>query len=204
MLRGPSHFLGAAKNLDFNPVAKAFIISEAFFWSGWSVLMPLISVFALAEVSQATVQTITFAYSMYLILRVIGSIGCGLYLRKLIQQRKLAIIMMGILAMNIAYIGFINVATIGSIYIFYGIAGFFTGLITPLRSSLFSSHLDKNKEVIEWGALDVVILTTLSLASAISGLLISQMGYKGVFIFSAVLNCLSIFPYWYLYRNKKA
>ncbi len=204
MLHGPVSLFGGVKNLNFNPVAKAFIVSEAFFWSAWSILMPLISVFALTEVSNATVQSITFAYSVYLLLRVLGSVGCGVFLPRLTVQHKLLLIICVILFMNISYLGFVTVATIGSIYIFYGIAGFFTGLITPLRSTLFSTHLDKQKEVIEWGMLDIIILTTLSIASAISGMLISAMGYKSVFIFSAVLNSLSVVPYMYLYKNKKA
>ncbi len=187
---------------NLNPIAKVFIISEAFFWSGWNVLLPLISIFALTEVNSATIQTMSFGYSLYLICRVVGSLVSGVFLNKITYQNKIWLIITGILTVNLSYLGFISVTNIFPMFIFFSLAGFCTGLISPVRAALFSTHMDKNQETREWGFLDAIILTAIAACTAISGLLVSQLGYKSVFAFSVALNTLSVFPYFYILHTK--
>lgn len=189
--------------LHINPIARVFMVSESFFWSGWSILVPLISVFALAQISQATVQNISFAYSAYLLLRVAGSILCGMALNKMPIRRKIRTIICGIILINVAYLGFVGITSVMGMYLLYAMAGFFTGLISPLRATLFSTNLDKKRETTEWGLLDAIVLTTIAIAAGISGYLVTNYGYKSVFLFSSLLNSVSVIPYLFLLRRKK-
>lgn len=197
----PDHFRHLS-HLHINPVAKVFFISEAFFWSGWNILLPLISVFALKEITNATIETISFAYSSYLLMRVVGSITSGVILGKLPQSVKNWSIIIGILAINLPYLGFIIFTSIPSMYVFYALTGLLTGLISPLRAAMFSTHMDKHQETKEWGLLDAIVLTTISIAAALSGLLVTHHGYQSVFILSIILNTTSVIPYFYLISHK--
>jgi len=185
-----------------NSVAKLFIFSESFFWSAWSILLPLISVFALKEISKATIQTVSFAFSIYLCFRVIGSVLSGFVFNKYAIKKKIKLIILGIFCINIGYSGFIFITSVSGMYALYGLIGLCTGFITPLRTSIFSTHMDKRKETTEWGLLDAVVLTTMAIAATGSGYLVTNYGYKSIFIFSTVLNCLSLLPYVILLKKR--
>ncbi|MBI2074491.1 MAG: hypothetical protein HYT83_01495 [Candidatus Levybacteria bacterium] len=196
--RVPSHF-------HVNTAVKAFIVSESFFWASWNFITPIFAVFAATRVPGGSVEIAASAYSVHLIVRVIFELISGRRLLKAGELKKYLAAIIGIAILSLAYLGLAFTATVAGVYLFYGIAGIGFGIASPAKFSLFSTHLDKNKETIEWGMYDATVFLFMALAAALGGFIASSFGFRILFWASAALNILGIIPYLlYINLNKSS
>jgi predicted MFS family arabinose efflux permease len=186
--RNPSHF-------HINPLVKSFIVSEAFVWSAWNFFFPIFAIFAATKVIGGNIQFAAFAYSFHLIVRVLVELTSSRYLSKSTERYKIKTTIIGLVLISIAYIGFAFSKTVLPIIFFYSLIGAGFGIATPAKNSLFSTHLDKNKEPSEWGMYDAVVFISMALATALGGFIASQYGFHILFLIASLMNIASIIPY---------
>lgn len=197
-------FIGR-KPSDFhvNSVVKAFIISEMFLWSSWNAFNPIFAIFAATKIPGSNTEIAAASFSTYLIVRVIFELISGRYLRKSTDIQKLIISILGIILISFGYIGFALTKTIYLLFVFYGVIGMGLGLATPAKNSLFSLHLDKGKEVVEWSLYDGVVFLGMAMSATIGGFIANTYGFTSLFCLIATTNLLSIIPYALLYSQKE-
>lgn len=193
--KNPSHF-------QINPIVKSFIISETFLWSAWNFVTPIFAIFVVSNIQGGDVQIAASAFSVYLIARVFSELLSGRYLLKKTDRDKFVITIIGILFISLSYVGFAFSRTILFLFIFYAIAGIGLGIASPAKNSLFSTHLDKNKEPSEWGIYDAVTFIGMALATALGGFIAGQYGFQFLFFLASIINLLGIFPYLLYIREK--
>lgn len=195
--RQPTHF-------RVNGIIKAFILSETFVWSAWNFVTPIFAVFATNTIPGGNVGIAASAYSGHLIVRVILELIMGKYLLGKTEFQKFIITIAGLVIISVAYIGFAFTKTIIPLYIFYGVAGLGLGIASPAKNCLFSSHLDKNKESLEWSMYDATVFIGMALSVALGGLIAEQYGFKILFLTATVVNLIGIVPYFlYVQKEKK-
>lgn len=194
--RRPSHF-------QMNEIVKLFIISEVFVWSAWNFVIPIIAIFAASQIKGGNIEIAGMAFSVYLITRVIFELLCSKYFARTRTSLQLVIIISGLILISFSYLGLAFTNTIFWLFIFYGLIGMGIGVATPIKNSLFSTHLDKNKEVAEWGIYDALVFIGMAISSAIGGIVANQFGFSALFIISAVINLLGIIPYFLYAKQKK-
>lgn len=196
-------FLGKnPSSFHFNPAVKAFIISESFLWPAWNFLVPILAIFVVDNLPGGKIETAGFAYSIYLITRVIFELISGKILTASHTSKKITYIMAGICIVTLSYLSLALTQSILHFYISMSIAGIGFGMLSPAKNSLFSTHLDKDKESLEWGITDATVFIAIALAAALGGLIASTYGFQVLFILAACVNLLAILPYaLYLYRK---
>lgn len=194
--RNPSHF-------HINNTVKAFIISESFFWSAWNFITPIFAIFAASNIKGGNVEVAASGYSVFLILRILGELTSGKFFANAKILQKYLVTITGILLVCVSYLGFAFSKSIVEIFIFYAIAGVGFGISGPPKLSLFSTHLDKNKEAYEWGVADSTVFIGMALASALGGFIAHHYGFAFLFIVATIVNLLSIVPYLlYIHQNR--
>lgn len=186
--RNPSHF-------QINPVVKAFITSEVVIWSAWNFSMPILAIFAVSNIQGGSVEVAAFSVSIHLIIRVVFELLSGRFLLGATLSKKYLATIIGLLIIGLSFIGFANVSTVPLFYIMFGITGIGLGIASPAKNSIFSTHLDKNKETVEWGVYDASVFVGMALSAALGGLIAKQYGFPILFYISAVLNFIGILPY---------
>lgn len=187
--RKPSHF-------ELNSFVKAFIISESFLWSAWDFVLPIIAIFIAKDIPGGSIQTAAMGYSIYLISRVIFELISGRLLQKSTNKKKLLIAISGMLCLSVGYFGFAFAQNIIQIIFFYSLLGVGLGFASPAKSSLFSIHLDKNKEATEWGLADASIFICMALATTLGGFIASIYGFPTLFMLSSITSILATIPYF--------
>lgn len=196
-------FIGRSiTHFHINPIVKAFIISECFLWSAWNFITPIFAIFATTQITGGTIEIAAFGYSIHLISRVVFELIFGKYLMKSSIAKMLNMTIGGILLVTIAYLGFVFTNTIYQYFFFYAIAGIGFGIASPAKNTLFSTHMDKHEESIEWGLTDATVFIAIAMASAIGGFVAGNYGFRVLFILSAIINVISIIPYFLYYRDK--
>lgn len=184
----PSHF-------NVNPVVKAYIIADSFLWSAWNLITPIFAVFFVDNINSGSIQLAATGYSIYLISRVVFELLTGPYLAKSSDRKKFISTALGMTLLSVAYLGFSISTEIFQVYIFYAVAGMGLGIATPAKNSLFSMHLDKNKETTEWGVSDAISFVCMALATALGGFIAGEFGFVILFYVAAIVNILGIIPY---------
>ena len=161
-------FIGK-KPSDFhiNAVVKAFIVSEIFLWSSWNAIIPIFAIFAATKIPGGNTEVAASSFSTYLIVRVIFELISGRYLSKSNDARKFAMSILGIILISLGYVGFALTKNILSIFIFYGVIGMGLGIASPAKNCLFSSHLDKDKEVAEWSIYDGFVFMGMAMSATV-------------------------------------
>lgn len=187
--RLPSHFV-------MNPIVKAFVISESFLWSAWHLGFPIFSIFVVRSVTGGTIETAATAYSIHLITRVAFElISARQLLTHSTDKKRLIITVLGATCMTLAYIGLAFSKDITTVFFFFALAGAGIGFASPAKNSLFSIHLDKNKEATEWSIADSVTVACMALAAALGGFIATSYGFKALYLTAAVINILATLPY---------
>jgi len=133
--------------------------------------------------------------------RIIFELISSKYYSKSSENKKLKVTVYGIMLLSIAYFGFALSKTVFPIFLFYIFAGAGFGISAPLKNSLFSTHLDKDKEPIEWSLHDTVVFVGMALSTALGGFIASIYGFSVLFILAAIVNILSTIPYILLVRK---
>lgn len=185
-----------------NGVVKAFIISEIFLWSSWNAIIPIFAIFAATQIPGGNTEIAASSFSCYLVVRVIFELISGRYLAKSKEIQKFIVSIIGIILMSLGYVGFALTNSVPYLFFFYGVIGLGLGIASPAKNSLFSTHLDKNKEVTEWSIYDGFIFMGMAMSATIGGFVASSYGFTFLFYLVAVTNLLSIIPY-VLYAKKR-
>lgn len=195
--RKPSHFL------KVDPIVKAFIISDSFLWSAWNFITPIFAVFVTEQIEEGNIEIAAAGFSVYLISRVMFELLSGRFAANFTDKKKISMIILGILLLSVAYLGFSKASSIWQIFTFYVVAGAGLGIATPVKNSLFSVHLDKNKEATEWSIADATSFIAMALSATLGGFIAGVYGFRALFIIAASVNLLAIPPYLlYLKREK--
>lgn len=188
-------------NFEVNPIVKAFIISETFLWSSWNSVTPIFAIFAATKIPGGSVEIAAFAFSAHLIVRVIFELVSGKILLGANDSKKFTMTIAGILLLSLSYLGFSQSNSVLPLFIFYGVSGMGLGIASPAKNSLFSMHLDKNKEATEWGIYDATVFMGMALSAALGGFIASAYGFSILFIIAMIINLLGIIPYLLYLRS---
>lgn len=193
----PSHFLKA------DSIVKTFIISECFFCAAWNLITPLFAVFVIDSITQGSIELAASGYSAFLISRVLFELITGNYLAKGSDKKKMILIALGFIICSFSYIGFSYSQNIAQIFIFYILLGAGIGISAPTKNSLFSIHLDKNREATEWSIADATAAICMALATALGGFIAASYGFRVLFVLGAIINLIAIIPYFLAYLGRR-
>ena len=117
------------------------------------------------------------------------------------DSKKFTMTILGILLLSLSYLGFSQSNSVLPLFIFYGVSGMGLGIASPAKNSLFSMHLDKNKEATEWGIYDATVFMGMALSAALGGFIASAYGFSILFLIAMVINLLGIIPYLLYLRS---
>ena len=191
--RRPSHF-------KVNSLVKAFILSEMFLWSAWNFIIPIFAIFATNEIQGGNVKIAASTFSTYLIVRVITELIAGKHLLGKKDIKKIIDTIIGTFIVAVSFIGFSLSNTVLPLFIFFGTIGIGMGISAPAKYSLFSCHLDKGKEALEWSFYDAITFTGMALSAALGGFIAAEYGFKLLFFVASLVNFIAIVPYLAYFR----
>lgn len=186
-----------------NPIVRAFIISEAFFWSGWNLINPIFAVFVADQVCGGSVEAAGFAVTTYLISRIIFELITAKVLAEASDQKRFVFSLTGIILIGIVYFIFSFAETIGLVIGLQLLSGVGFGIASPAKYALFSEHLDKGKESTEWGIYDAITLSGMALTAMLGGFIAQNNGFSTLFRFSAIMIMLGAFPFILFVKSKQ-
>ncbi|NCS32086.1 MFS transporter [bacterium] len=189
-------FLGhKPSKFHVNPIVRAFIISETFFWGGINFLGPVFAIFIANEVSGGSIEAAGTAATVYLLSRMVFELIAARSLNGASDDKKFVFAVVGILIVSIAYFGFVFASNITWVLILQALSGLGFGIVSPAKYVLFSEHLDKGKESTEWGVYDAVSMGGMALTAMLGGYVAQEYGFNVLFVVAGFLILLGAMPF---------
>lgn len=161
--------------------------------AGFSVFAPVFAVFVTNQISDGSLRVIGFAAAITQITKVLFQIPVARILDKNHGEYDdfYAIIFGGTLMALTPFMYLVATQSV-HVYIIQAIYGLGLAFLVPPWYAIFSRHLDKSHENIEWSLESVSIGIASAGAAAIGGILAQRYGFSLVFVIGGILALVGV------------
>ena|SRR3989344_1437998 len=174
--------------MRINRVIKTFIVSDFFVQSGFSVFAPIFAIFVTKQIANGSLEVVGFAAAISQIVKVTFQIPVARILDKNHgEYDDFYSLITGSLLMAIVPFLYLLASESTHLYIIQGVYGLALAFLVPPWYAIFSRHLDKNQENIEWSFESVTIGIASATAAALGGIAATRFGFQFVFIIGGLL-----------------
>lgn len=179
-----------------NKIIKFMIASDFVLNLGWGLLAPVFAIFivqniAVGSASEAA-RVAGFASLSYWITKSILQIPVGRFLDKIHGERDdFWFMVTGTFIAAFIPIGYLFSSSPWHIYFLQIIYAIGMSMVFPSWLAIFTRHIDKGKEALEWGMESTFIAAGAGIAGGTGGILASMFGFPVLFIFVSSFTFLA-------------
>ena len=174
--------------MKINHVIRTLVMSDFFINAGFSVFGPVFAVFVTKQIGGGSLEIIGFATAIFQIFKSVLQIPIARYLDKNHgEYDDFYSMIFGTALIVLVPFAYLFASTANHVYIiqaFYGIGAAFT---IPPWYAIFSRHLDKTQENVEWSMDSIAIGIGAAVSAAIGGILAQKFGFQLVFVVGGIL-----------------
>ncbi len=196
---------GYFKLREINPVIRFLTISDLLILSGFGFVAPIFAIFITDSIQGGTIEVAGIAAAIYLFSKSLGQIPAA----SIVDRIKGEIddfwtLIVGSFLFSIIPLFYIIINTPIQLYIvqvFYGLA---TAVAVPTWYALFTRHIDKDHEGIEWGVYQTLVDLGGAGTAFAGGLLVAKFGFSYLFVLVSIISLVGSFFLLgaYKYLNK--
>ncbi len=172
-------------------VVRFLTISDFLILSGFGLIAPIFAVFVTDSIQGGNVEVVGLASSIYLIVKSVGQIPIARFIDKTSGEKDdFWAMLIGSLFFSLVPLFYIFVDTPMELYLvqfFYGLAAAFT---FPAWMAIFTRHIDKEREGVEWGVYQTLIDLGSAATASLGGFLAFRYGFAPLFVVVSVISFL--------------
>lgn len=173
---------------DVNLVIRFLSIADVLVISGFGLIMPIFAIFVVG-LPGGSIEVAGIASAVYLFTKSIIQIPIAYLVDKIKGEKDdFWLMLIGYIGISIIPLFYIFLNSPTQLYVVQFFYGFFAAMSFPSWMALFTRHIDRDKEGLEWG----VYMTLTDLGSAVSasvgGLLVYRFGFTPLFIVISITS----------------
>ncbi len=181
-----------------NPIIRSMILSDFFILSAFSIYGPIFAIFIVGQINGGSAETVGFATASYWIVRSVIQLPISKMLdRRESEQVNFIALITGSFLFSVVPFLFIFATQPWHIYLLQAMYGVGDSLAASTYLSVFSHHLDRKKENLEWGTRSILVGIGTSIAAVGGGFLADHYGFDVIFILTGILaifgSCLLVY-----------
>ena len=170
------------KRFDINAVVQFLTYSDILMMSGWGLVLPIISVFFSDQIAGGDVKFAGLASTVYFIVKSVVQIPVARMVDKHRGEKDdFWVMVVGSMLISLSAFLYMFATTRAHVYgiqVLYGIGG---ALSYPTWLAIFTRHVDKNREGLEWSLYYTSVDVGSALTAGLGGLLAASFGYQFLF-----------------------
>lgn len=188
--------------MRINHTVRTLITSDFLINAGFSTFGPVFAIFVTRQITDGTVQTVGFAAAITQIVKSVVQIPVARYLDRNHGEYDDYFSLVGgnILVASVPFL-YMFATTVAHIFIIQAVFGMGLALAVPPWFAIFSRHLDKMHENIEWSLESVAIGISGAGAAALSGILVANFGFRSAFLVAGILAVCGVVALTKIYRD---
>ncbi len=189
---------------EISLVVRILTLSDIAILVGFGLISPIFAVFILGSIEGGSLEVAGLASAIYLLAKSIGQIPIGILADKIKGERDdFWIMLCGSIAYSFVPLVYIVTKTPMQLYIlqfFYGLAA---AMALPTWYAIFTRHIDKNREGMEWSIYSTLVNLGAAVAASLSGFLAHRFGFNNLFVIVSILSFLGSFFLLIIYKKMK-
>ncbi len=170
------------KRFDINAVVQFLTYSDILMMSGWGLVLPIISVFFSDQIAGGDVKFAGLASTVYFVVKSVVQIPVARMVDKHRGEKDdFWVMVAGSMLISLSAFLYMFATTKSHVYgiqVLYGIGG---ALSYPTWLAIFTRHMDKNREGLEWSLYYTSVDVGSALTAGLGGLLAASFGYQFLF-----------------------
>lgn len=190
--------------MKINHVIRTLVISDFFVNSGFSIFGPVFAVFVTKQIGGGSLEVIGFATAIFQIFKSALQIPIARYLDKNHgEYDDFYSMIFGTCLIVLVPFAYLFASTANHIYIIQAVYGIGAAFTIPPWYAIFSRHLDKMRENVEWSMDSIAIGVGAAGAAAIGGILAQNFGFQLVFVIGGILAIFGGIQQLRIYKDLK-
>ncbi len=168
--------------LQMNWVIKILIISDFLIWVSNQLFAPLFAVFVTDQLFGGSLEVVGISTSIYFVTKSVVEAPIGMWIdRTKAEKDDLLTALVGTILTALVFFSYNFMREIWQLYVAQGILGIGAAIAFPGWYSIFTRHIDKHKEALEWSLYDVLLGIGMAGSAALGGFLATVYGFHLVF-----------------------
>ncbi len=170
-----------------NSVIRFLTISDILIVGGFGLVLPIFAVYITESIKGGTVEVIGIAMTIYLLTKSLGQIPIASIIDKIKGENDdFWAMFVGSIFYALIPLAYIFIKTPVELYVvqfFYGLAAAF---VFPSWMAIFTRHIDKEHEGVEWGVYQAMVDLGSAVAASLGGLIAYRFGFDMLFIIVSI------------------
>jgi MFS family permease len=188
--------------MKINHTIRILITSDFLFNAGFSVFAPVFAVFVTKQIVDGSVQVVGFAAAVTQVVKVIVQIPVARYLdRNHGEYDDFISMVTGSCLLAITPFLYLFATQAVHLYAIQAVFGLGAALAVPPWYAIFTRHIDKLKENVEWSLESVAIGISGAGAAALSGVIVANYGFSAAFIAGGCFAIVGAATQIHIYRD---
>jgi len=191
--------------MRINHTVRILIASDFLINSGVTLFGPVFAIFVTGQIAGATVETVGFAAAITQIVKSVLQVPVARYLdRNHGEYDDFYSMVTGTLLFAIVPFLYLFASTPAHLYLIQVVGGTGLALAVPPWYAIFTRHIDKMKENVEWSLESIGIGISGASAAALSGIIVANFGFQAAFIIGGCLAVMGGLLEIKIYRDLRA
>jgi MFS family permease len=184
---------------------RILITSDFLINSGMTLFGPVFAIFVTQQIRGGSIETVGFAAAITQIVKSVLQIPVARYLdRNHGEYDDFYSMVTGTLLFALVPFLYLLAAAPLHLYLIQVVGGVGLALAVPPWYAIFTRHIDTMKENVEWSMESVAIGISGAAAAALSGVMVSNFGFRSVFLLGGALAVLGGLLEIRIYRDLRA
>lgn len=141
---------------EISPVVRFLTISDFLIIGGFGLITPIFAVFIVENINGGSLEVVGIATTIYLLTKSVGQIPAAILIDKIKGEKDdFWAMLLGSIIFSLVPLLYLIIDSPIELYLvqfFYGLVVAFT---FPSWYAIFTRHIDKNKEGLEWGIYNI-------------------------------------------------
>lgn len=203
---GPrSGLFGIMGGMRINHVIRVLITSDFLVNAGFSVFAPVFAIFVTGQISDGSAEVVGFAAAITQVVKVSLQIPVARWLDKNHGEYDdfWSMSLGSFIAASTPFL-YLFADRAAHLYLIQAWLGIGLALAVPPWYAIFTRHIDKLKENVEWSMESVAIGISGAGAAALSGIIVHRAGFEFAFVLGGLIAMLGAAVSTKIYKDLRA
>jgi MFS family permease len=184
---------------------RTLIASDFLINAGFSLFAPVLAVFVTGQIADGTIQVVGFAAAITQIVKALLQIPVARYLDRNHGEYDdfYSLVAGSTIVASVPFL-YLLATQAAHVYLIQGFFGVGLALAVPPWYAIFTRHIDKMKENVEWSLESIGIGIGGAASAALSGIVVSRFGFHAAFLVGGFLAILGAMMEIRIYHDLRA
>jgi MFS family permease len=156
------------------------------------MISPIFAIFITQQITGGSVEVAGVATGIYLFVRSLAQVPSAYLIDKIKGERDdFFMLASGWFIFALIPLAYIFINTPLQLYAVQFVYGLSAAIFFPAWYALFTRHIDKGKEALEWGAYQTIVDLSGAFAASIGGFIAGKFGFTALLITASMMSFVS-------------